>query len=80
MSDFKRLYDQLDRIETRLDTIDVKLAEYNAELTYHVYRTNLLEDKIEPLVQHREQVRGATKLIGWIVAIAGTVAGIKWWK
>ena len=67
---------KLDRLDARLDNIDVRLAKYNAELEFHIARTNQIEDALLPITTHVEQLRGASKLIAAIMAVAGLVAGI----
>ncbi len=82
-----RIYNQLDRLEAKLAEIDVRLAKYNSELEFHIARTNQLEDAFmqlhddfRPVEQHVQQVRGMGKLIGWVLAAAGAIGGITWWK
>lgn len=82
-----RIYNQLDRLEAKLSDIEERLNDYNADLKFHIARTNQIEDALlqlhtdfKPVESHVEQVRGATKLIGWILAIATTIGGLTWWK
>lgn len=77
MSD-DRLYKQLDRMESRLDSVDVRLAKYNSELEFHVSRTTQLEDELVPIVKHVEQMRGAGKLILFLSVLSTIAGGIAW--
>ena len=72
------VHKKLDKIDDRLGSIDVRLAEYNAELEFHISRHNLLEDEVLPLIKAHEQWRGAGKLLAWISVVATIVAGIAW--
>ncbi|MBK9292809.1 MAG: hypothetical protein IPM52_14470 [Bacteroidetes bacterium] len=69
---------KVERLDERLDSIDKHLSKYNAELEFHVARTTQLEDELLPIVKHVEQVRGAGKLLAWIIAIVGALAGVSW--
>lgn len=71
-----RIETKIDRLDSRLDHVDVRLAKYNKELEFHIARTNQIEDDLLPIVAHVEQIRGAAKLVGAIVATAGFVATI----
>lgn len=78
MSD-DRVYAELKEINERLNKIDVRLAEYNAHLDYHILRTDELqqtnesiEEALEVLKQHVYKVQGAAAFI----AILGILAGI----
>lgn len=82
-----RIYIQLDRIEAKLAEVDVRLAKYNSELEFHISRTNQLEDafiafhtEFKPVQEQVQQAQGMAKLVGWILAAAGTIGGIAWWK
>lgn len=66
-----RIETKIDRLDMRLDKVDVRLAKYNAELEFHVARTNQIEDELMPIATHVEQIRGAAKLIGFLAALAG---------
>jgi hypothetical protein len=75
----ERVDGKLDRIEGRLDKMDVRLAKYNSELEFHISRTTQIEDDLLPIVQHVEQIRGATKLIaaiGVLLTVLATIYGV----
>jgi len=81
--DAKQVYTILERIDGKLDKVDarlnamvIRLAKYNAELEFHIARTNQIEDLVIP---HIQQVRGAGKLIAIIAAaitLAATIYGV----
>lgn len=72
----ERVDTKIDKLDTRLDKVDVRLAKYNAELEFHIARTNQIEDDLLPIVQHVEQIRGAAKLVALVVACIGLAATI----
>lgn len=89
MSDSK-VHEKLDKIVDRLGAVDVHLARYNAQLEYHIQRTDALEvmvlqtdEDLKPLVAHVEQIRGVGKFIGYVGTIvsilAAIIGGIMWW-
>lgn len=84
MSD-SRLYNQLDRIETkverldtRLDGVDISLTKYNSELETHIKRTEQIESQLLPLVQTRQQISGAVKLAGALISLAALLESLRW--
>ena len=69
---------KLDKVDNRLNDVDVRLAKYNAELEFHIARTNQIEDALMPVVTHVEQLRGATKLVGIVAAALSLIGGLSW--
>ena len=45
MENLERLEKKLDKIDERIDQIDKHLAVYNAQLRFHIKRTDVLEKK-----------------------------------
>jgi phage shock protein A len=72
----ERILDKVDSLDEHLDGISKTLVKQEEQLAYHIYRTNLLEKKLEPVEDHVKQVNGGVKLIGLIGLIAGIVAAI----
>lgn len=66
-----RIESKIDRLDERLDNVDVRLAKYNAELEFHIARTNQIEDDLLPVAQHVQQVNAGIKLLAAIAAIVG---------
>lgn len=47
MSDIKTVIDKLEKLDSRIDGIDITLTRQNASLEHHIYRTELAEKSIE---------------------------------
>lgn len=74
--------DKLNRIEDKIDTIvahtasiDVTLAKQHEQLAYHIKRTNLIEEQLEPIKKHVNMVHGALKLIG-VLSVLASIAEV----
>lgn len=76
MDDFtaKKLIKDVDQIKKSLANVDKTLALQHVSLVEHIRRTSLLEEKLEPVEKHVEQVRGVFKFIGWLLAALGVLA------
>jgi len=70
----KRLVKDVDQIKRSLANVDKTLALQHVSLAEHIRRTTLLEQKLEPVEKHVEQVRGVFKFIGWLLAALGVLA------
>jgi hypothetical protein len=77
MSDYK-VHEKLDKIDSRLNSIDVHLAKYNSELEFYIARTNQIEDALVPVVEHVQQIKGAGKLLIWASVLATIAGGVAW--
>jgi hypothetical protein len=64
---------RLEEIERLLASLDKTLALNTAHLDEHIRRTEILEDQIQPVTKHVEQMRGAGKLLAILALIAGTI-------
>lgn len=78
-----RIFQQLDRIETKIDKatdrlgrIDSTLAAQHEQIVIHIKRTDLLERELKPISKHVQQMHGAAKFIGLVAVVAGIVAGL----
>ncbi len=78
MSDLKPLNDKIDAALEQLSNINIKMAEYNTQLTIHIAGTKELRDLVLPLVRRDEQWKGAAKLATWIIAVLGVLGGLSW--
>lgn len=78
MDDFtsKKLMKDVDHIKRSLASVDKTLALQHLSLETHIKRTNLLEEKLLPVEQHVEQVRGVGKFIMYLSLLATVVAGV----
>jgi len=71
-----KLDTKLDKISERLNSVDVTLAQQHESLKIHIRRTELLEEKLEPVEKHVAMMSGALKLVGILGLIAGIFEGI----
>jgi len=69
----KRTEDKIDKIVESIGEINVTLAKQEVSLSEHIKRTNLLEQKLEPVEKHVAMVNGALKFIGTLALIAGII-------
>lgn len=74
----ERIESKVDKLDERLDKVDIHMAKYNSELEFHVSRVTQVEDELLPIAKHSEQLRGALKLIGWLLGAALTIAVAYW--
>lgn len=71
-----RLYDQLDRIESRLDTVDITLTKNTVILDEHIRRTELLENALKPIDSHVKNMQAAGKIFMWVGGGATTAVAV----
>lgn len=64
---------RLKLIEKHLVSIDVTLAKQSVILEEHVKRSNMLEDKLQPVERHVAMIQGAVKLISLLAVILGII-------
>jgi DNA repair ATPase RecN len=64
---------KLDKIIEDVGEIKTHLAVYNEQLKTHIKRTEILEQKLEPVEKHVERLNGALKLLGVLTLIAGVI-------
>ena len=83
MCNVKEIKDTLIAIFNKLEDIDKKQeamgsvqVKHEANLKEHMRRTELLEEEVDPISKHVEQVRGAGKLLVLLVAIVTIIASI----
>ncbi len=76
MSDVKQVIDKLEVMDKRLDNIDITLTKQAKDLEYHILRTNILQDKIQPIEKHVIFINNATKIIIAIGSFIGFCAMI----
>lgn len=67
---------EIKEIQRSLNNIDVTLAKQHVSLEEHIRRTNLLEQKLEPIDTHVKMVNGAFKFIGILSLIVGIVVSL----
>ena len=69
MTEIENINQKLDKIDQRIDNIDKHLAVYNAELKFHVKRTDMLEEEIKPIKSSLIKAQGALCFIGIIATV-----------
>jgi hypothetical protein len=73
---------KLDKLDSRLDSVDKTLVAQHEQLKLHIYRTELAEKRIqhieanlEPVKIHVNRMDGALKLVGTLGLILGVISG-----
>jgi hypothetical protein len=69
-----RLHESLDRIETRIDSLDRGLSVNNVQLAEHMRRTALLEDTIVPISRAYELSKVVVKVSIWLAGASSATA------
>lgn len=72
----ERLEEKLDKIVEQIAEINVTMARNTASLDEHIRRTNMLEEKLEPVEKHVIMVNGAAKLLMGLLGLAATAVAI----
>ena len=77
-----KIEEKLDKIDRRIDNIDKHLAVYNTQLKFHIKRTDMLEEEIQPLKAGVIKAQGAMMFVGVLatvisigVALWGVIGG-----
>lgn len=68
MSD-KAILEEIKKLDSRLDSIDITLAKQHVSLDEHIRRTELLENKVDPIEKHVVFVNAAFKILSAVGAI-----------
>lgn len=71
MQDLNRIFDKIEKIDDKLETMDKSLLRNTITLEEHVRRTNLLENEVRPLKKHVVIVESIFKIIGFCATLAG---------
>ena len=69
-----RIENKIDKLDQRLDNIDLTLARQNVSLEDHIKRTNMLEEEIKPIKALTYQIIGVGKFIGLLSLLCGIIA------
>lgn len=74
---------KVDKLDMRLDNVDVTLGKQQVELSDHIRRTEIAEQnitlirsEIKPIQKHVDMIHGALKLLGLVTSIVGLIAGV----
>lgn len=68
-----KIESKIDKLQEDVSEIKTHLAVYNSQLEIHIKRSDLLEQKLEPVEKHVNMVNGALKLIGVLATIAAII-------
>ena len=74
MTDLEKIEHRLERIDEKMENIEKHLAVYNAQLRFHIKRTDMLEDEFKPVKASLVKAQGALCLIGIVATIVSVVA------
>ena len=84
MDDSKRILEKLDKLDERIDKIDITLVKQQVILDEHVRRSlnneeslKLHREEFEPIKNHVLQVNFIFKVIIFISVLVGIAQGIK---
>ena len=66
-----KIEEKLDKIIDKQETLNITVAKQEVNLREHMRRTEILEEKLEPVETHVVMVKGAFKLLVAIGIIAG---------
>lgn len=67
-----RLNDKIDEIIDKLASINVSIAKMEVDVAHHIKRTDLLEEQVEPMKKHADELAGVIKFL----KISGVIVGI----
>lgn len=80
---FTRLDDKIDKLDEKVDQVNLTLAKIEItlgvntqSLVEHIKRTNLLEEKLEPVEKHVTNVNVIGKFLMGALGVIATIAGI----
>lgn len=69
--------EKLDRIDSRLDNIEIVLTGQAKDIQYHIKRTDMLEAELKPISKSWVQLMGIVKFIASLAVIAGSIEAAK---
>ncbi len=75
MSD-KRILEILEEIKTEQTEQKVEITEIRKDLSYHIRRTDVLEDKSMKSYEFYMQTMGVIKFLGLLALLIGIITGI----
>jgi len=67
---------KIDEIKQDISEIKTHLAVYNEQLKIHIKRSDLLEEKLQPIENHVVMVHGIMKFIGLMAVIVAIIESI----
>lgn len=83
MSDIKTVIDKLEKLDGRIDGIDITLTRQNASLEHHIKRSDqldsalsIVENRLNPIEDHILKVYTTINTITGIGSILGAIGGV----
>lgn len=70
-----KISEQLEKLDSRLDSIDITLVRNTKDIETHIKRTDLLEQELGPIKAHVAVVSLGFKGIAWFCAAIAGLAG-----
>lgn len=71
-----RFDEKLDKIVEQIIEINMTMAKNTASLDEHIRRTNILEEKLEPVEKHVLMVNSITKFLITLTGLAAAAAAV----
>lgn len=72
----EKLLIKIDVLDSRLDSIDKKMVEHNADLKHHIFRTSLNEQRLELLERDLLPIKNHVIGINWAIKLMLTVGSL----
>lgn len=66
-----RLINKVDEIMEKLNVMTISIAKMEVDVAHHIKRTDLLEEQIEPMKKHANELSGVVKFLKLLGAIIG---------
>jgi tetrahydromethanopterin S-methyltransferase subunit G len=78
-----KIHTKLDRLDDRIDRVDVILTKQAGDIEHHIRRTDALEERVEqvadelrPVEDHVAMLRGVGKFLGIVATVTGILGGM----
>lgn len=72
-----RLINKVDEIMEKLNVMTISIAKMEVDVAHHIKRTDLLEEQIEPMKKHANELSGVVKFLKLLGAIIGVIEVIR---
>ena len=76
MEPLDRIYDKLEKMDIKLNSMDLSLLRNTISLEQHVKRCDLIEKDLKPIKQHIVVYNAIFKILTFSALIIGIIAGI----
>lgn len=67
----ERLEIKVDKLDERIDNIDITLAAQHESLKAHMHRSDVLEQQLEPIKKTHDMIAGSLKVLTFLGVLAG---------